>query len=120
MKSTIKSQFATIRPVIAATIAALAFGMSAGSVQASDSSQSLTKTVSYADLNLDTESGTKALYVRIRDAAKDVCSRYQSEELSRKRVWSVCVSSALTSAAEQINKPMLTALLAARVDRSIT
>jgi UrcA family protein len=120
MKSTIKSQLATIHPVLAATIAALAFITNAGSAHASDSSQSLTKTVSYADLNLDTESGAKALYVRLRDAAKDVCARYQSEELSRKRVWSVCVSSALTSAAVQIDKPMLTALLATHVDRSIT
>jgi UrcA family protein len=117
MKSTIKSRFAT--HAIAATIAALAFITSAGSAQASGAWQSLTKTVSYADLNLDTESGAKALYVRLRDAAKDVCSPYQSTELSRKRVWGICVSSALTSAAEQINKPMLTALLASRVDRSI-
>jgi UrcA family protein len=118
MKSTNNSRLAT--HAFAAMIAALAFITSAGSAQASDAWQPLSKTVSYADLNLDTESGAKALYVRLRDAARDVCSPYQSNELSRKRVWAGCVSSALTSAAEQINKPMLTALLASRVDHSIT
>ncbi|HEY4974090.1 MAG TPA: UrcA family protein [Steroidobacteraceae bacterium] len=117
MQSTIKTRFATTRPAIAASIAAIALILGAGSAQASDPNQALTKTVSYGDLNLDTESGAKLLYVRLRDAAKEVCSPYQSTELSRKRVWAVCVSSALAGAADQINKPMLTALIVPGANR---
>jgi UrcA family protein len=116
MKNIIKSQSATISSVIAATLVAFGLIAVAGAAQGAEPSQPLTKTVTYGDLNLDTESGAKVLYVRLRNAAKDVCSPYESKELSRKRVWSVCVSSALASAAEQINKPMVTALIAPNVN----
>jgi UrcA family protein len=116
MKNTIKSQSMTIRSVIAATLVAFAFIAGIGSAQAAEPSQPLTKTVTYGDLNLDTESGARALFIRLRDAATDVCSPYESKELSRKRVWTVCVSSALASAAEQINKPMVTALIAPSIN----
>ena len=107
MKNSIKALSTTI----AATLVGLALLAGTGAAQAAQHSEPLTKTVSYADLNLDTESGARVLYVRLRDAAKDVCSPYNSKEVSRKRVWTVCVTSAMTSAAEQINKPMLTALI---------
>jgi UrcA family protein len=116
MKNTIKSQSTIIPSVIAATLVAFVCIAGAGSAQAAEPSQPLTKTVTYGDLNLDTESGAKVLYVRLRNAAKDVCSPYESKELSRKRVWTVCVSSALASAAEQINKPMVTALIAPSIN----
>jgi UrcA family protein len=116
MKNLIKSQSATISSVIAATFVAFGFIAGAGAAQAAAPPQPMTKTVTYGDLNLDTESGARALYTRLRDAAKDVCSPYESKELSRKRVWTVCVSSALASAAGQVNKPMVTALIAPSVN----
>jgi UrcA family protein len=120
MKSLIKSQSATIPSVIAVTIVALVCAVSAGRAQASEASQPLTKKVTYGDLNLDTESGAKALYARLRYAAKYVCSSYESKELSRQKVWQICVNNALASAVQQINKPMVTALYRPSVNGSST
>jgi UrcA family protein len=116
MKNTIVAQSITSRSLIAAGLVAFTCIAGIGSAQAAQPSQALTKTVTYGDLNLDTESGAKVLFIRLRDAAKDVCSPYESKELARKRVWTVCVSSALASAAEQINKPMVTALIAPSIN----
>jgi UrcA family protein len=120
MKSPITSKFATIHSVVAATILALACGVSAGKAQASEPFQPLAVKVSYGDLNLDTESGAKVLYARLRYAANDVCSPYESQELPRQRVWKNCVNAALASAVVQINKPMVTAMHSPSVNRSST
>jgi UrcA family protein len=72
--------------------------------------QPLTKIVAFGDLNLDSAQGAKILYSRLRYAAQDVCSPYQSDELAGKRVWQTCVENSLSDAVGKINKPQVTAL----------
>jgi UrcA family protein len=109
MKSAIKAQFVSLPSIIAATtFVALACIAHAGTAQASESP--LTKKVVYQDLNLDSEPGAKALYARLLFAAKEVCTPYESIELSQRRIWQTCVDNAMASAVKEINKPMVTAL----------
>jgi UrcA family protein len=66
--------------------------------------------VSYADLNIDSASGAEALYVRIRYAARAVCSQYESEQLDRRSVWQSCVSKSVDAAVAKINNRMLSSI----------
>jgi UrcA family protein len=89
---------------------AFAGAAASGKVVAQSYGQGLSKKVTYGDLNLETEAGAKVLYARLRHAAQDVCSLYQSDELARKRVWRTCVENSLSAAVGRINKPQVTAL----------
>src|ERR1700722_1287353 len=97
----------TIRRFLAATVVAAICIANAGTVLASEP---LTKKITYNDLDANTEAGAKLLYARLRFAARDVCTPYESSELNRRRTWETCVNNALTSAVRQINKPTVTAL----------
>lgn len=86
---------------------ALAFmGLTA---QANDS-ESLTKIVSYADLNLDSAAGAKVLYMRLRAAAQTVCHPLEGRAIREVSNYNACFEHALTAAVASINKPALSAL----------
>jgi UrcA family protein len=105
--------------MVATTVLAIACLASAGTAVAWDySGEALTKKVTYGDLNLDNEVGAKALYNRIRSAAKEVCAPLESKELARRIYWQTCVHQAVTSAVEQVNRPMVTAVHNHTVNRS--
>jgi UrcA family protein len=70
----------------------------------------LTHVVSYADLDLNSRAGAEVLYVRLRSAAREVCSPFESSELSRHVAWQTCIDRSLSSAVAQLNKPLVTAL----------
>lgn len=120
MKNAIKFQSATGHSVIAASLMALVCAVSAGAAQASEQFQPLTRIVSYADLNLDSAAGAKALYGRLHNAAHYVCSPYDGREMRLLSRWEACVNSAIAAAVVQINKPMLTALHRPGANRSST
>jgi len=100
----------SITSMILVTFVVLAGAAASSSVVAQPYGQVLAKKVYYGDLNLETEAGAKVLYARLRYAAQDVCSLYQSDELARKRVWQTCVENSLSDAVGRINKPLVTAL----------
>ena len=110
MKTSIKAPSRSITSMIFVTFVVLAGAAASGRVVAQPYGQVLTKKVTYGDLNLETEAGAKVLYARLRHAAQDVCSLYQSEELARKIVWRTCVENSLSDAVGRINKPLVTAL----------
>jgi UrcA family protein len=105
-----QSQFKSIPSLIATLLVAFAGLAKAGSSAAAEPPAALSKKVTYADLNLDSQQGANALYVRLRRAAEDVCEPFDSKELSRHSMWRMCVRNALTSAVAQVNKPKVTAL----------
>jgi UrcA family protein len=72
-------------------------------------------TVSYADLNVDTQQGAKVLYARLRQAAHVVCSALNSRDLRFKSEWQRCYDSALSSAVGQVNRIAVTQLYQASV-----
>ncbi len=117
MKIAIKSG-TNSTPVIAVLVAALAAAAGAGSAIAAQPDDALTKKVAYGDLDLESAQGAKALYARIRSAARGVCAPFESRELSRLPAWQACVDNAVESAVARINKPLVSALHSQSVSRS--
>lgn len=79
-----------------------------GAGWSADQSPALTKVVSYADLNLATDTGAKALYGRLNGAARDVCKPLTEDRLALRR-WHGCIDEAVTRAVGEINSRTLTA-----------
>lgn len=117
MKIAANAQFAARPSMIAAALVALVCAASANTTQASEPGGPLTKKVVYGDLNLETESGASTLYKRLRIAAAEVCAPYKSIDLARRIAWQTCVDRAVTSAVEQVNRPMVTAVHNRSVNR---
>jgi UrcA family protein len=68
------------------------------------------KTVKFADLNIHTPEGAKALYQRIRVAAADVCDASIGSDPVVRQAMRSCVDTAIDDAVKKVNAPYLTAL----------
>jgi len=66
-----------------------------------------TLTVSYADLDVNTGDGAAVLYHRIRVAAAEVCSIYDSRDLARTALRQSCTDRAVAHAVAAANLPAL-------------
>jgi UrcA family protein len=118
MTSLMKRQFQSIPSIIATMLVAFAGLAKAGGTAAAEPPATLSKRVTFSDLNLDTQAGANALYARLRYAAGEVCEPYEGQDLSRHRVWKTCVDQALAAAVAKINKPRVTALHNQNASRS--
>ena len=98
------------------TLAAAFGALSSASAATSDSSVP-SVTVRYADLNLSTEAGAKALYQRIAYAAKQVCPVADIRDLSRLVIARACQQAAIEGAVSSVNSPLLAANHAAKMLR---
>lgn len=94
--------------IVAAIFGAIASGCTP--VSAGETS-SVSFTVKYADLNVASPSGARALYERIRAAAQAGCSYYlfETEEDEAR-----CVHDAIASAVAKVNQPALSAIFDAK------
>ena len=110
MNNPIRSRFLSTIPVIAASLLSLAFAAHAGPASVNQPQDVLAKTVTYGDLNLESEQGAKVLYARLRSAARQVCRPVEGIELSSQRAWSTCVDEAVSSAVIKVNRERVTAL----------
>jgi UrcA family protein len=102
----------TIRTKLSAAICVL-FGSAAvgapwTSAQA-DEQPPPSKTIKYADLNLQTVEGARVLYNRIRLAATQVCETNDRDPIMRD-ARPKCVDTAIDNAVKKVNEPSLTAL----------
>jgi len=79
------------------------------SAQATDESPP-SKTVKYADLNIQTPEGAKVLYQRIRAAAAEVCDVSVDPDPVFREGTRKCVTTAIDDAVKKVNAPYLTAL----------
>jgi UrcA family protein len=71
--------------------------------------------VRYSDLDLDKEAGVANLYVRLKNAAEQVCDiGYRPPALFLSSSWRACVTAALDEAVANVDRPALTAYHAAR------
>ncbi|HEY2419275.1 MAG TPA: UrcA family protein [Steroidobacteraceae bacterium] len=122
MESAIKFSSRIVSCLVVASTVGLAWAAGTGAARASEPVQYLTEKVAYGDLNLDTAAGAKTLYIRLRYAAKHVCSPVAAEprDLNGFHIWQSCVDSAIASAVEQVNKPMLSGLHDLKVSVSRT
>jgi UrcA family protein len=72
-----------------------------------------TKLVGYSDLNVDSPTGARTLYRRLRAASREVCVGFEGIESMQQRIaWSQCYSTALSEAVAQVNSAALTGLYA--------
>jgi UrcA family protein len=78
------------------------------SVKAADDVPS--KTVRFHDLDITTPAGAKALYLRIRAAARDVCERSAGSDAIFREAMTGCIDTAIDKAVKDVNAPMLTNL----------
>ena len=69
-----------------------------------------TKTVRYADLNIQTPEGAKVLYGRIRSAARDVCDISVGHDSVLNTAKKACFEKAIDNAVRKVDAPYLTAL----------
>jgi UrcA family protein len=118
VKIAIRTQTNSIASILAAGLFAFICAANGSTALAAEPSQRLTKIVHYGDLNLDTEQGARALYARLRGAARQVCSPLESIEMGGRQQWKACVNDAVANAVAQVNKSMLSALHAQVVNRS--
>jgi len=110
MTSLMKRQFQSIPSIIATMLVAFAGLAKAGGSAAAEPPATLSKKVTFSDLNLDTQAGANALYARLRHAAEEVCEPFDGNELSRHSMWQRCVGNSLAAAVAKVNKPKVTAL----------
>jgi UrcA family protein len=73
-----------------------------------DELEAPTRTVRYADLNLDTPAGVSALYKRIRYAAEEVCGDAKWRGLSEATAAQACVDHAVSVSVHSLNNVKLT------------
>jgi len=68
------------------------------------------KIVRYSDLDISHPAGAKALYARIRAAAREVCSLSTGHDSVLRGVVKGCVDTAIDDAVRKVNAPELTTL----------
>jgi UrcA family protein len=100
---------------IAGTLAAamLALGSAAPAGAAVPSGTVPSTVVSYGDLNLATEAGVRALYLRIVGAARQICGAPDNRDLPEMRLSSNCRKEAIARGVQAVGNPLLVALHAA-------
>jgi UrcA family protein len=90
-------------PILLATLAA-AVGMQPATAHA-ERPETRSIAVHFADLNLSSESGVRALRGRIQAAARIVCGDYEALALKRTHIYYTCVQHATDAALAQIALP---------------
>jgi UrcA family protein len=75
-------------------------------------------TVKYADLDLSNPAGAVALYARIQQAARQVCSPLDGRDLTSKMQMASCVHKAIARAVAKVDQPALFDAYNARNGRS--
>jgi UrcA family protein len=82
---------------------------------AADSSDMISVTVAYGDLNVSNPQGAATLYRRIGAAAREVCGSYlDSWELRARAARDACVHQAVTDAVTKVGQPELFAIYNAK------
>jgi len=94
--------------------ACLAVGATGAAHAATDAADAPALTVRYADLNLDTQQGSLALYGRIVAAAQQVCAAEDIRDLHAVAAARLCREQAIARAVRDVHSPMLASLYAER------
>ena len=105
---TTRSQHAVIARIVGASVLAAASLSLAGAACAQVEQTSVR--VSYADLNLRSEPGARAMYGRIEDAAMHVCGQQPDiHQLTERELYQKCKSQAVDRAVRDLDAPLVTA-----------
>ena len=96
------------KQIAMATVAALCLASATGAYADDAMANVPTRTVHYADLNLNTQAGAAILYKRIRNAAIEVCGDVNSRRLNEAAVAQACVDHAVYGSVQSVNNAKLT------------
>jgi UrcA family protein len=91
------------------TLGTLALAALTGAAQAAPLPAAPSVTVSYRDLDMNTEAGAQQLYQRIRGAARSVCGE-AGRSLLEQMQWKSCVRGSTTAAVTSVHSPLLSEL----------
>src|ERR1700682_5312461 len=105
MNILIRTQLFTAIYCVLGAVGVCALAASAGAEESLPS-----KTVRYSDLDISHPAGAKALYSRIRAAARDVCALSMAGDPVLRVAASACVDTAIDNAVRKVNAPELTSL----------
>ena len=104
----------TLCSIVTVAIAAIAGGITAHADDGARASPHQIETrsvkVRYADLDLTQDAGIRALYQRLRLAARQACGSADSRLLADLRNWQRCFDAALGTAVQRLDHERLTAL----------
>jgi UrcA family protein len=95
------------KQIAMASVAAICVASATMAVHA-DELNAPTRTVRYADLNLDTPAGISVLYKRIRYAAEEVCGDAKWRGLAEAAAAKACVDHAVYVSVHSLNNVKLT------------
>lgn len=107
------------RSIVAVGFAAVLIGYSVPTHAGGSVGGVRSVTVRYAELDLSKPQGVEALYLRIRGAAKRVCTADYSTAIRDQVSWRNCYQDAIERAVRQVNVPTLTALHRARTSSAL-
>ena len=99
------------KQIAMATVAALCLASATGAYADDAMANVPTRTVHYADLNLNTQAGAAILYKRIRNAAVEVCGDVNSRRLNEAAVAQACVDHAVYGSIQSVKKTINVASL---------
>ncbi|MET0983913.1 MAG: UrcA family protein [Steroidobacteraceae bacterium] len=101
------------------TVAIGVLALGSFTASAGDATQPLRRTVRYGDLDLTHEADVRALYGRIRTAAKAVCPDIEERSIASQMKHHACVRGAVENAVERVSSPLLSALHEGHVDTRV-
>jgi UrcA family protein len=114
-KNTVRNNTMRMTCVLLAVVSTT---MLAGVTQAAHAGDNLPKqVVTYKDLNLNSDAGTKVLYKRIQGAADEVCGKVDVRDLQGMSVRKACLDRAISQAVAAVNSPMLTRVYFSKVGK---
>jgi UrcA family protein len=86
---------------------------------AADDFEPLKVTVKFGDLDVSHEPGAAVLYLRIRAAARNVCSPYEGSGFPAKILLEACVDKAVADAVAKVGNPALFAVYSAKMGKAM-
>jgi UrcA family protein len=120
-KTSTQSRIAVRAPLLA-TLGTICLAIASTAVRAADmpvDPASVTKTVTYGDLNLGNPQGVEQLYRRIVGAAQQVCAP-DGRSLAEKQQFSICTKQSIARAVAAIDQPALSTLQAIKTGQPDT
>jgi UrcA family protein len=97
----------------------LALSFAATTTFARDDIITKSEVVRFGDLNLSSDEGIRALYKRLRNAARKVCSQANDSVHLEQRSLRACQDKAIADAVDKVNRPALTAMHRAANPRGV-
>jgi len=102
------------------TVALALVSLSAGAFANNVASAPLEQAVSFAQLDMTQPAAAEQLYDKLTAVAKQVCEPVNGGLLRQKMEFRACVKETLANAVDEVNRPQLSSVHAARTGSAVT